>query len=141
MAKLVKPHAFRAVLFADGPRGAYFQEWQSQKYPSLFIRVHGNKKGGNVARQVFVKKRDLEVLSFKSVEDAIPSAKKHNWNPYEQIASANPSRKDRSDRKVLVLDRRAKRKAHHDVSTDVENRRSEKASRGLAIRKKTRKRS
>lgn len=84
MAKLVKPHRFRATLFADGARGTYFQEWQSEKYPCLFIRIHGSKRDHKSVKQVFVKRRDLEIESFDTIEKALPTARKQNWNPYEK---------------------------------------------------------
>jgi hypothetical protein len=71
MAKLIKPLRFRAILFADGARGTYHQEWQCEKYPSLFIRIHGVKNRGTPVRQVFVKRKDLEVESFKTNEEAV----------------------------------------------------------------------
>ena len=80
---------FRAILFADGPRGSYFQEWQCVKYPSLFIRVTGKKHEQSI-RDVFVKKQNLDVLTFPTVEQAIPFARKHNWNPYEKESNDRP---------------------------------------------------
>lgn len=84
MAKLIKPLAFRAILFADGPKGSYFQEWQCEKYPSLFIRITGKRGESKTVKCIFVRKPNFECPEFKSVEEALPTARLYNWNPYEK---------------------------------------------------------
>src|SRR3954470_6062956 len=40
------PHRFKSELFADGPRGHYFQKWRSEKYPRLTLDLSGTKGKG-----------------------------------------------------------------------------------------------
>lgn len=49
------PHRFKAELFADGPRGRYFQIWRSEKYPRLTVDVSGTKgKPDTIFRRYWV---------------------------------------------------------------------------------------
>src|SRR5690606_8545356 len=87
------------IYFADGPRGYYFQSWQCEKYPSLFINVTGSRKDSGVVRQYFVGKPNHSVISSDSLEKAIPTAKKYEGYKYDPYDVRPRDVSDSSDRR------------------------------------------
>lgn len=78
-AKFRSALKFKALIFGDGARGSYFQYYECVRYPCLHVRIHGMRGSKKFEKQILVVKDNLDVKSFKTIEDALPLARKQTW--------------------------------------------------------------